>query len=146
MESKVFGTRLPCEYVERTGAYIIPIKDEKAAVVRTEKGLFLIGGGIDDGESDRQCIVRECMEETGCHAIPGELLCAAESYIEHSQTGHFHPIQRYYSGSITEPQTAADTEHELVWVSAETASENMYLEMQGWAIGQALKRAREKHS
>ena len=42
---KIFGVQTKAEYFTRKGAYLIPIKDGKVAVVETPKGLFLLGGG-----------------------------------------------------------------------------------------------------
>ena len=46
---KIFGKKQSAIYLERRGAYIIPIKGEEVGVVETPKGLFLLGGGIDNG-------------------------------------------------------------------------------------------------
>lgn len=64
---KVFGTKENEKYYDRLGAYLIPIKDNKVGVVKTHKGYFLLGGGMEDNETDEQCIKRECMEEIGCN-------------------------------------------------------------------------------
>ena len=56
---KIFEKKETAIYLERRGAYIIPIKSEEVGVVETPKGLFLLGGGIDNGETDEQCIIRE---------------------------------------------------------------------------------------
>ena len=58
----VFGIKENEPYVDRKGAYLIAIHDNKVAVVTPEKRYFLLGGGIDPGERDEECIVRECLE------------------------------------------------------------------------------------
>ena len=60
---RIFGKEENVAYLDRRGAYIIPIKGEEIGVVETPKGLFLLGGGIDGDETDNQCIIRECIEE-----------------------------------------------------------------------------------
>ena len=63
---KTFGTKDPqLNYFDRAGAYLIDIKEGKLACVRTPKGYFLLGGGIEAGESHLDCIYRECLEEAG---------------------------------------------------------------------------------
>lgn len=47
---RVFGKKEKAEYLDRTGAYLIPIKEGKIAVVKTPKGLFFLGGGKEPGE------------------------------------------------------------------------------------------------
>ena len=99
---KIFGKKQSAIYLERRGAYIIPIKGEEVGVVETPKGLFLLGGGIDNGETDDQCIIRECIEEVGYRVEINERVCSAETYYEHPKIGFFHPIQVYYSGKLVE--------------------------------------------
>ena len=41
---KVFGTKENAEYVDREGAYLIPIKSGQIGVVKTPKGFFFLGG------------------------------------------------------------------------------------------------------
>ncbi len=53
------------QWRDRDGAYLIPMKDDKIGVVKTSKGYFLLGGGLDSGESHEECITRECLEEAG---------------------------------------------------------------------------------
>ena len=57
---KVFGIQEDVNYIDRVGAYLIPVKEGKVGVVRTTKGYFLLGGGVDSGESHEECIRREC--------------------------------------------------------------------------------------
>ena len=62
---KVFGVKEKAEYVDRKGAYLIPVHNNKIGVIKTDKGYFLLGGGLDKNESHEDCIKRECIEETG---------------------------------------------------------------------------------
>ena len=48
---KVFGVKEDAEYFDREGAYIIPVRGNKAGVVKTPKGYFLLGGGLEKDES-----------------------------------------------------------------------------------------------
>ena len=63
---KIFGKRENGKYYDRSGAYLITFSGEKTAAVRTHRGLFLLGGGIQGVENDQECIRRECLEECGC--------------------------------------------------------------------------------
>lgn len=98
---RIFGKEENVAYLDRRGAYIIPIKGEEIGVVETPKGLFLLGGGIDGDETDNQCIIRECIEEAGYQVEIKERVCSAETYYEHPTIGFFHPIQVYYSGKYS---------------------------------------------
>lgn len=65
IEHKVFGIKKNVNYMDREGAYLLPAKDGKVGVVKTSKGYFLLGGGLDSGENHEECLKRECLEEIG---------------------------------------------------------------------------------
>ena len=137
---KIFGKKQSAIYLERRGAYIIPIKGEEVGVVETPKGLFLLGGGIDNGETDEQCIIRECIEEVGYRVEINERVCSSETYYEHPKIGFFHPIQVYYSGKLVEKvKEPVEQDHVLIWGRYENIKGKMYLEMQSWAVEQIVK-------
>ncbi|MBR6070097.1 MAG: NUDIX domain-containing protein [Ruminococcus sp.] len=138
---RVFGVKENAEYRDREGAYIIPVRGDKVGVVRTHKGYFLVGGGIEDGESHTDCLVRECREETGYTVAVGERLCTAETYLFHSSIGYFHPIQTYYRGEFIAQETApTESDHEFMWVRYDDIKGKMFFEMQDWALKKALEK------
>ena len=61
---KVFGIKQEANYIDREGVYLVPAREGKVGVVKTPKGYFLLGGGLDSGESHEECIKRECLEES----------------------------------------------------------------------------------
>ena len=93
---KVFGQKENETYFDREGAYIVPLRGDEIGVVETPKGFFFLGGGIDAGETDIECITRECLEEAGYQVVIEKKICSAETYSEHPTIGFFHPIQSYY--------------------------------------------------
>lgn len=134
---KIFGKKEDESYLDRKGAYIIPINGEEVGVVETPKGFFLLGGGIDSDETDIQCIIRECIEEAGYQVEIKDKVCSAETYYEHPTIGFFHPIQVYYSGKMLEKvKKPMDLDHVFKWVKYENIRGKMYLEMQNWALEQ----------
>ena len=117
---RVFGTRENAEYTDRKGAYLIPVRGDTVAVVRTPKGYFLLGGGAEEGESDIACISREC---------------SAETYVFHEEIGYFHPIQTLFTGLLLPPVSAPlEKDHELLWVRYSDIKGKMFWEMQDWAL------------
>lgn len=132
---KVFGIKEEVKYTDREGAYLIPIRNNSIGVVRTSKGYFLLGGGLDGNESHEECIKRECMEEVGCVVSIKHKIGSAETYCKHSIIGYFHPIQTYYVGEVLDKtDVPIEEEHKLVWVEFNELKGKMYLEMQNWAL------------
>ena len=132
---RIFGKKENVDYVERKGAYLVPIKNRKVAVVRTLKGLFLLGGGSELGETDQETIARECREEIGCTAFVDRRVCTAETYMKHPDIGYFHPIQTYYLGEISEQKQAPkENDHQLEWIAYPELKGKLFAEMQNWAL------------
>lgn len=138
---KIFGTKEDVTYLDRKGAYLIPIKSDCIAVVQTAKGYFLLGGGLDDEEEEIAGIERECLEEIGYKVAVNDKIGSAESYCKSSKIGYFHPIQNYYIGELLEKvQNPVEDDHKLVWVKYEDLKGKMYAEMQNWAIEEGWRR------
>ena len=134
---KIFGEKEKVEYLYREGAYLIPCRNTKIAVVQTPKGYFFLGGGLEKGESHLDCIQRECLEETGYSCRVGSKLCSAEAYTKHSVLGYFHPVQTYYLGELLDKETTAvEIDHKLCWIEYEKLKGKMFVEMQNWALEQ----------
>ena len=137
---RVFGIKEDAEYLDREGAYLIPWRNARVGVIRTSKGCFFLGGGLESGESHADCIQRECLEEAGCSSRVGEKICSAEMYAEYATMGYFHPIQTYYDGELSDkvcPPT--ETDHVLCWMEYGQLKGKMYLEMQNWALEQSAQ-------
>jgi len=133
--NRTFGKREEHEYTERTGAYIVAIQDGRIAVVRTPKGRFLPGGGIEKGETRVECIKRECLEETGFAVGDLKYAASADMFCIHQKIGYFHPIQHYYTGRFAEKkQSPIESDHVLEWIEYSELKGGMALEMQNWAI------------
>lgn len=139
---KVFGTKEETVYLDREGAYLIPTKGTLVGVVRTPKGYFLLGGGLENGESHISCILREVLEETGYTAQVDRQICSAESYGLHPTLGYFHPIQTYYAGHLLEQvSTPVESDHTFHWVEYARLKGNLFVKMQNWALEQLMEPA-----
>lgn len=138
---KVFGEKAPVPYYDRKGAYLIPAKDDKIAVVKTPKGLFFLGGGLENGETDEACIRRECLEEAGVEVTIGEKIGSAETFTTHPRLGPFHPIQIYYAGEILKQvQAPLEKDHTLLFGSFQELDGKLFAEMQNWALQEFWKK------
>ena len=132
---RVFGDQENVSYIDRQGAYLIPIKSDSIAVVQTGKGYFLLGGGLDSDESDEMCIERECLEEIGYGVAIKKKIGSAEAYYKSPTLGYFHPIQTYYIGELLEKvQVPTESDHKLMWLAFGDLKGKMYLDMQNWAL------------
>lgn len=136
----VFGKKvLGVKYHDREGSYLIAIKDNLLASVKTSKGYFLLGGGIEKDESHIDCIKRECIEEIGYEVNIENYICSAEIYSIHERIGYFHPIQYYYYGEILNKiKEPIEPDHKFEWITLDNIEDKMYVESQAWAVRQYL--------
>jgi 8-oxo-dGTP diphosphatase len=140
----VFGEKISgVKYHDREGSYLIAIKDNLLASVKTPKGYFLLGGGIEKNESHIDCIKRECIEEIGYDVNIKNYICSAEIYSTHERIGYFHPIQYYYYGEILNKiRKPIEPDHKFEWITLDNIEDKMYVESQAWAVRQCLMQAR----
>lgn len=144
---KVFGEKHNAKYLDREGAYLIPVQGKRVAVVKTPKGYFFLGGGLEKCESHEECIKRECIEEAGYTSLVKEKVCSAETYTQHHRLGHFHPIQTYYTGELLEKIVEpTEADHEFLWIDYEQLKGKLFSEMQNWALDLVFEKASQKTS
>lgn len=135
MNHKIFGIKENAEYSDREGAYLIPCQNDRIGIVKTPKGYFLLGGGLENGESHAECIKRECLEEVGYTVSVKNKICSAEAYHIHSEIGYFHPIQTYYAGELlSKVSIPVEKDHTLLWVEFDEIKGKMFSDMQNWAL------------
>ena len=136
---KCFGIIENAEYTDREGAYLIPFRGNMVGVIQTSKGYFLLGGGLEAGESHSACINRECIEEAGYLSLVKEQVCSAEAYTTHPTIKYFHPIQTYYYGELLEKVgEPTEDDHRLCWIEYNQLKGMLFVEMQNWALEQAV--------
>lgn len=125
------------EYFKRPGAYgFIKNSEGLLAIVKTQTGYFLPGGGVEKEESLADCLKRECLEEIGADISVLDNFAYGTYYfysttlnIDMESQGHFFICEiNNFSGLKTED------DHELVWLPLEEAISLLYLDNQREAI------------
>jgi 8-oxo-dGTP diphosphatase len=137
-QAPVFGVRQDgVHYTVRPSAYaLIRNTGGQVAVVRTSVGTFLPGGGIEDGETPEQAIVREALEECAFIIRPAVWMTRAVQFVYSlAELTYFEKQSTFFDAQI-ESWTSMEIEadHELVWVSPETAARMLSHESHEWAI------------
>ncbi len=139
---KTFGqSKKGISYEHRPGAYgILQNSSGELGVVKTKRGLFLIGGGFEAAETPEECLKREFLEETGYDVVIGNRLCVVASYTRAFGDGRpFHPIAHCYLCSLgAYKQPPMERDHSLIWLSPKEAEHLLLSEHQRYAVSRAL--------
>ena len=93
----------------RTACRALIVRDGKMLLsYETVTGQYMLpGGGMEDGEDDRACCVREVAEETGLLVEPSECLLEIDEYYE-----DFKWVNRYFVCKIVGQTERRLTERE----------------------------------
>lgn len=123
---------------ERPGAYAL-ILDESSrlAVLQLPEGWYLPGGGLEAGESLKDCLLREVREETGQKVHILWYLGKSGQYLANAQrvlykVGSFFVCE--LQDATFEPEAKIETDHDLHWLPLKTALTQLKHAYQVWAV------------
>ena len=127
-------------YVLRPGGYAVFFDgDGRLAVVATEEGLHLPGGGQEPGESAEAAAVREVSEETGLRVALQTLIGVADELVfSRSENVHYRKRCSFFRAAVIGESEAADAGHELKWMESHVAVRALHHASQRWAVKAAL--------
>lgn len=134
---KKFGEVLEnVNYVERCGVYGLPYINGKIGVVKSKLGYFALGGGVENGESDIECLRREVREEIGKDIVIGDFLEEVVNYVyvEKSNNGYKKVMKFFYIDLLDDIEGKIELDHELIFLDIDVALNKMYLEGQAYVI------------
>jgi 8-oxo-dGTP diphosphatase len=123
---KEFGEKLPnTHYLHRIGSYAVIIESERVAVVPSDElgGFMLIGGGLENGESEIEALHREAIEEIGYKISIGEKIgTATEYFYAQIDQKYFAKECHFYRAGLAE-KVSEQSENELIWLPKERHDE-----------------------
>lgn len=136
-----FGDPAPgTTYVLRPGGYAVILDGRgRLAVVETDEGLHLPGGGQEAGESPEAAAVREVAEETGLQvALQAAIGVADEFVFAPSEDIHYRKRCTFFRAAVTGTGESSEAGHELKWMEPFSALRELHHESQRWAVRKAL--------
>lgn len=133
----VFGSRIAgCPYIERPSAYAVVRNSSGCfALIRTPRGFYLPGGGIEASETPEQTIKREAMEEAGLiielRTLVGK---AIEIVYSREENACFEKKSVFIEGEVVGDIPSHEGDHELIWVDFDHAISMLSHESHRWAL------------
>jgi len=132
----VFGSRAAgFPYVIRPSAYAI-VRNRVGAVlvVRTQRGLFLPGGGIEGAETSASAVSREANEECAVGLQVGPLVGRAVEIVSAPDEGTcFEKRSEFFEASVLPSVNAAGNG---LWMAVPEALRDLRPESHRWALRQ----------
>jgi 8-oxo-dGTP diphosphatase len=131
--------------IERPSAYVV-VRDTNGAVavVRTPKGHYLPGGGIDAGETPEQTVVRETCEEAGVRISADRIFAHAIQFVfSAEECACFAKDSVFFAGVIVGRCAATEPDHHLLWLLPQEALRLLTHESHRWALEKIIATNRE---
>ena len=127
------------EYRLRPGGYVVLRSDAgEVAVIRTPKGLFLPGGGLEHGEAAEEAAVRETLEETGLRVRLGPLVGIADELVfGAAERAFFRKRCSFFHATGPTPAGPPPRDHDVLWLDPRDAALRLSHGSQQWAVRRA---------
>lgn len=137
---KEFGEKAAgAQYKRRAGSYAVIVENGRIGVLKAAgyADYFLIGGGIEAVESDRETLEREAREEIGFQIEVGEKAGEAIEYFYSEREKKYVAKEcRFYRVRLLR-ETEEKGKHELIWINRDEL-DRMHHESYRWIIEQEL--------
>ena len=137
---KKFGEKIEgVDYTKRPGCYGVIIKDGRVGVIKPDDydTYFLPGGGIEEGEDERDALRREAMEEIGREIDVLEKIGEAEEYVySKAEKKHILKESHFYRFALRD-ENKNTSKYALIWIGAGEL-EKMHFESYRWIAEKEL--------
>lgn len=122
------------KYINRNGSYLLALNDVFLfPIIQSSDGYFLIGGGIENGETSINCLERECKEEISAIISNEKLICKTDTFYDLNNYPH-HSENFFYYSNINFLSNKREDGISLKWLTFEDAISKLTLEHQKWAV------------
>lgn len=129
------------KYTKRPGAYvIIEHKEDNKIAIATNGDWFLLGGGIEDGETETEALKRELIEEAGYSIKNIKYFDKVTSWVDGKEKGLLDITATIYTAEfdkkVAEP---IEKDHKIFWVNPEEYKDKLFHEYQRYILDEYIK-------
>ena len=116
--------------------------DGRLLVVRTPRGLFLPGGGLEAGEAAHDAVSREVREECGLEVRIGRWSLRAVDFVySAAEDAHFEKRSTFLEAHpVRTDASPSEPDHEAIWMGAQDAEGRMAHPSHRWAVARWRQR------
>jgi 8-oxo-dGTP diphosphatase len=135
-----FGTKLKNHnYINREAVYGVLLQNSQVAIVKTPRGYFLPGGGVELNEDHETCLKREMIEETGIEVTVNQYIGKSVLYDKSPKDNvYYNMYGSFYLVSQIALKKKIENDHAVVFMSIHDAIIKLQLIHQKWALKEYL--------
>ena len=129
------------KYKKRLSVYVIIERkeDNKIAIV-TEGDWFLLGGGIEEGETEINALKRELLEESGYSIKDIKYFDKITAWANGKKRGPLDVTATFYTAEFDKKiAKPIEKDHKVVWVNANEYKDKLYHEYQRYILDEYVR-------
>ena len=131
------------KYTKRPGAYAIIERkeDNKIAIATVPEGdWFLLGGGIENKETEIEALKRELIEESGYSIKNIKYFDKVTSWADGEEKGLLDVTATVYTAEFDKKiAKPIEEDHQVVWVNPEEYKDRLFHEYQRYVLEEYVK-------
>ncbi len=130
------------KYTKRFASYvIIERKEDKKVAIATDGTYFLLGGGIENDETEIEALRREVIEESGYSIKNIEYFDKVTAWADGVKRGPLDVTATAYIAQFDEKVTEPIEEtHKVLWVNPKEYVDKLFHEYQRYILEEYMKR------
>lgn len=130
------------QYTKRFASYVIVERDEdKKIAIATDGTYFLLGGGIENDETEIEALRREVIEEAGYSIKNIKYFDKVTAWADGVKRGPLDVTATVYVAQFDEKVTEPiEKTHEVLWVNPEDYRDKLFHEYQRYVLDEYIKR------
>lgn len=136
MDILQFGEEIK-DPIVRVSVYGVILNESNQILVVNVRGKYhLPGGGIDEGEEEKQALVREVLEETGYEITDLQFVGKANQFLPNASIGPMNKLGTFYFAHAGRQDVSrrVEMDHSPEWMSFDKLETAPMSEFQKWAI------------
>ncbi|MEO8043158.1 MAG: NUDIX domain-containing protein [Acidobacteriota bacterium] len=139
MTQLIFGEPVEGQHLTaRRAAYVVIRKAGSVVTVKNREKHFLPGGGCETGETARETVLRETVEELDCKVIiDGHIGEAVQYFYSTDDQLYYKMTATFFVGSFDSSAPGGSDAGGIFWLPESNLGDSLFHECHHWAIQEA---------
>ena len=140
MDILQFGEEIK-DPIVRVSVYGVILNEGNQILVVDVRGKYhLPGGGVDEGEEEKQALVREVLEETGYEILNLKFVGKANQFLPTASVGPMNKLGTFYFARVGDQDISkrVEMDHVPEWIDYDKLKSAPMSEFQKWAVSKTF--------